>query len=149
MLGVALCGTNTHFTLKWKCWSHSCVWLSDPTDCSPPGYSVHGILQARIPEWVSISYPRRSSWPKDQTWVLWILGRFFIDWATRAFTLSMFFKCINFDNMYGKRNSFLQLGQKKKKIFFSAFHSQEITYYNYKPKSNSSKRQCHNTGKFV
>ena len=51
--------------------------------------------------------------------------------------------------MHGKRNSFLQLGKKKKKIIFSAFHSQEIIYYNYKPKSNSSKRQCHNIGKFL
>ena len=38
-------------------------------DCSLPGSSVHGILQARIPEWVAISFSRGSSRPRDQTWV--------------------------------------------------------------------------------
>ena len=37
--------------------------LCDPTDCSPPGSSVHGILQARILEWVAISFSRGSSDP--------------------------------------------------------------------------------------
>ena len=45
---------------------HSCLTLCDLMDCSPPGSSVHGILQARILEWVDISYSRRSSWPRDQ-----------------------------------------------------------------------------------
>ena len=39
----------------------SCLTLCDPTDCSPPGSSVHGILQARILEWVAISFSRGSS----------------------------------------------------------------------------------------
>ena len=38
-------------------------------DCSPLGSSVHGIFQARILEWVAISFFRVSSWPRDQTWV--------------------------------------------------------------------------------
>ena len=38
-----------------------------PTDCSPPGSSVHGILQARIVAWVAISFSRGSSTPRDQT----------------------------------------------------------------------------------
>ena len=41
--------------------------LCDPMDCSPPGFSDHGILQARIPEWAGISSSRGSSWPRDQT----------------------------------------------------------------------------------
>ena len=48
------------------------------TLCSPPGSSVHGIFQARILEWVVISFSRRSSWPRDQTCVSCIAGRFFI-----------------------------------------------------------------------
>ena len=48
-----------------------------PMDCSPPGSSVHGILQARILEWVAISFSRGSSQHRDQTWVLCIAGRFF------------------------------------------------------------------------
>ena len=53
--------------------SNSC----DPVDCSLPGSSVHGIFQARILEWVSISYPRGSSLPRDQTQVSCIAGEFF------------------------------------------------------------------------
>ena len=51
--------------------------LYDPMDCSPPGSSVHGILQARIPEWVAMSFSRRSSQPRVRTWVSHITGRFF------------------------------------------------------------------------
>ena len=39
------------------------------TVCSPPGSSVHGIFQARIQEWIAISFSRESSWPRDQTQV--------------------------------------------------------------------------------
>ena len=52
-------------------------------DCSPPDSSVHGILQARILEWVAIPFSRGSSQPRDQTWVSCIAGRFFTNWATR------------------------------------------------------------------
>ena len=46
-----------------------CPTLCDPMDCSPPGSSVHGILQARRLEWAAISSSRGSSPPRDQTWV--------------------------------------------------------------------------------
>ena len=49
-----------------------CLTLCDPKDCSPPGSSVHGILQARILEWVAISCSRGSSWPRDWTHVSYI-----------------------------------------------------------------------------
>ena len=39
--------------------------LCDPVDCSPAGSSVHGILQARILEWVAMPFSRRSSQPRD------------------------------------------------------------------------------------
>ena len=57
--------------------------LCDPVDCSPPVSSVHGILQARLLEWVAISFSRGSSQPRNQTQVSCTAGRFFIDWATR------------------------------------------------------------------
>ena len=44
-----------------------CLTLSDPTDCSPPGSSVHGIFQARMLEWVAISFSEGSSRPRDRT----------------------------------------------------------------------------------
>ena len=50
--------------------------LRDPKDWGPPGSSVHGILQAWILEWVAISFSRGSSWPRDQTWVSCIAGKF-------------------------------------------------------------------------
>ena len=55
----------------------------DPVDCSPPGSSVHGILQTRILEWVAILFSRGSSQPRDQSHVSCIAGRFFALWATR------------------------------------------------------------------
>ena len=56
----------------------------DPMDFSPPGSSVHEISQARILEWVAISFSRGSSQPRDQTQVSCIAGRFFMNRATRA-----------------------------------------------------------------
>ena len=68
----------------WSSWSlmmllhaQSCPTLYDPMSYSPPGSSVHGISQARILEWVGISFSRGSSWPRDQTCISctgrWIL----------------------------------------------------------------------------
>ena len=57
--------------------------LCDPKDCSPPGSSVHGILQARIVEWVIIPLSRGFSQPRDQSQVSHIAGRFFTVGATR------------------------------------------------------------------
>ena len=55
----------------------------DPMDCSLPGSSVHGILQARVLEWVAISFSKGSSWPRDRTLVSHIAGRRFTLWDTR------------------------------------------------------------------
>ena len=57
--------------------AQSCLTLRDPIDCSPPDSSVYVIFQARILEWVAISYLRGSSQPRDQTCVSWVsfIGR--------------------------------------------------------------------------
>ena len=57
--------------------TQSCPTLCDPMDCSLPGSSVHGILQARILEWVAILFFGGSSQPWDRTQVSHIAGRFF------------------------------------------------------------------------
>ena len=62
-----------------------CPTLWDPMDCSPPGSSVHRLLQARILEWVAIPFRRGSSPPRERTWVSCIAGRFFTVWAMREF----------------------------------------------------------------
>ena len=60
-----------------------CPTLYDAKDCNPPCASVHGILQARIPQWVAIPFSRGSSQPRYWTWVSFVAGDFFIIWATR------------------------------------------------------------------
>ena len=61
----------------------SCPTLCDCLDCSPPCFSVHGILQARILEWIAIPFSRGSSWPRNGTPASCIKGRFFTAQATR------------------------------------------------------------------
>ena len=63
--------------------TQSCLTLCESMDCSLPGSSVHGILQARLLEWVAILFSRGSSWPKDWMRVSRIAGRFFSVWATK------------------------------------------------------------------
>ena len=53
------------------------------TLCNPMDYTVHGILQARILEWVAFPFSRGSFQPRDQTQVSYIAGRFFTNWANR------------------------------------------------------------------
>jgi len=73
---------ETLFEVKWK--SLSCVWLFvAPQTVAFPGSSVHGILQAKIPEWVAVSSSRRSSHPRDRNQVSRVADRFFTVWATR------------------------------------------------------------------
>ena len=66
------------FILKWKLATQWCPTVCNPKDCSPPGSSVHGIFQARILEWVAISYSRGSSWPRNWIPVSCIAGKIFI-----------------------------------------------------------------------
>ena len=56
---------------------------SCPTLCNPMNYTVHGILQAKILEWVAFPFSRGSSQPRDQSQVSRTAGRFFTSWATR------------------------------------------------------------------
>ena len=59
-----------------------CLTLCDSMDCSLSGSSIRGILQARILEWIAISFSRGSSQPKEWTHVFLIAGRLFTLWAT-------------------------------------------------------------------
>ena len=61
-----------------------------PMDHSPPGSSGHGILQARILEWVAIPFSRGSSRPRNHTQVSCTAGRFFTNWATREAQMDIF-----------------------------------------------------------
>ena len=81
-------------TMNWSEVTQSCPTLCDPMDCSPPGSSVHGILHARILEWVAISFSKGSSRPRDQTQVSHIAGRRFNLWATRDAPIITILPCI-------------------------------------------------------
>ena len=77
--------------------------------CHSPDSSVHGILQARILEWVAIAFFRGSSWTRDQTQVSRIAGRFFTVWATREapmYSMGNYiqYSVINHDRKEHKKN---------------------------------------------
>ena len=63
--------------------TQSCLTLCNPMDRRPPGSSVHGILQARILEWVTIPFSRASSQPGNQIQVSCLADRFFTFWVAR------------------------------------------------------------------
>ena len=74
--------------------------LGDPMDYSLPGSSIHGIFQARILEWVAISFSKRSSQPRDWTPVSCIVGRHFTVWATREYRLEPLFILTFIDQLW-------------------------------------------------
>ena len=76
MIGSGIKITN-NLNLKWSEVAQLCPTLCDPMDCSPPGSSIRGILQAEILEWVAISFSRGSSRTRDQTQVSHIGGKRF------------------------------------------------------------------------
>ena len=75
--------------LKYVVFSSTCPTLFSPVDCSLPGFSICGIFQARVPEWVAISFLGGSSRSKDRTEAVRIAGRHCILWATREAPQSM------------------------------------------------------------
>ena len=82
---------------KWSSYvtvlvTQSCLTLCDSSACSLPGSSVHGIIQARIWEWVANPCSRRPSQPRDGTWISSIAGRFFTFWASGRVNNVMIYK---------------------------------------------------------
>ena len=82
-----------------SCQFDSVNWsvLSDslrPHRLQPGGSCVHGILQARILQWVAIRFSRGSSWPRNKTQVFCIVGRFFTIWATICSQITTFYTCL-------------------------------------------------------
>ena len=81
-------------SIDWRVCS-ACLTLCDPVDCSPPGSSVHGILQATALEWVAVHFSRGSPWPRDQTCVscVFCIGRWILyhyaTWEVQPLTCRM------------------------------------------------------------
>ena len=88
-----------------------CPTHCDHLDCSLPGFSIHGIFQARVLEWFAISLSRGSSQPRDWTQVSHIAGRCFTLWATREHVHNMVYEYFRLivENYC--------LGKKKKNLF--------------------------------
>ena len=85
---------NSHHFLglwKWVLVTQSHWTLCHPMDCSPPGSSVCGILQARILEWIAVLFSRESSQPWNQTQVSHIAGGFFTIWASGEVILGLYY----------------------------------------------------------
>ena len=93
---VFLYNSNLESKLKNLTCVKSCLSLCNPLDCSPPGSSVHGFFQARILQWVAISFSKGSSWPRDQTCVSCIGRQILYHWATwEAMVKNMSYSGIN------------------------------------------------------
>ena len=97
--------------------AQSCPTLCVSMDCSPPGFSIHEVFQARILEWVVISFSRGSSPPRDRTQVSCIEGRRFTLWATRevlkisrGITFSLLLKPTKFSMFYQRQNVTCKVG---------------------------------------
>ena len=90
LVGYSPCSCEKLNTTEWLSLHFSTLKRSEsevaqlcPTLCDPMDYTVHGILQARILEWVAFPFSRGFSQPRDQTQVSFIAGRFFTSWASR------------------------------------------------------------------
>ena len=91
VMGWTVCSKHMLNIYIWPCVcvcvlvTQSCPTLCNPQERSLPGFSVHVILQARILERIAIFFSRGSSWPRYQTLVSWITGRFCTIWAIRKY----------------------------------------------------------------
>ena len=94
-------------------------------DCSLSGSSVHGIFQARVLEWIAISFSRGSSQPRNRTWVSHIAGRRFTVWATREALA----QCL-----YTHVSLFLESHHRYIRKFLPPFHIQIFIYTLWLPR---------------
>ena len=94
------------------------------TLCDPMDYIVHGILQARILEWVAFPFSRASSQPRDQTLVSCIAGGFFTSWATREALVScnsLYCEYLQFESTWFLLRSCSQPSFERSKFCFFRF----------------------------
>ena len=92
LLGVWVCAQSLQ----------SCPTFCDPMDCRPPGFTVYGILQARILKWVAISSCRGSSWPRDWTHIELTSSALASRFFTTESSGNPSYKILNLDN-WGSR----------------------------------------------
>ena len=115
-------------------------------ESSPPGSSVHGILQARIVEW-AIPFSRGSSWPRDWTLVSLTAGRFFTVWTTKEAPENMN-RSINSTGIESEILKLSKIKSSRPEIFTSEFHwtfKEEVTtaLLKFLQKSTEEQYQIH------
>ena len=125
----------------------SCLTLWNPMNCSPTGSSVHGILQARILEWVVMSSSRESSWYRHQTWITYVSSALAIGLFTAGTTLEALFmpdllsKNLRFDDILNNHftssqnlcpGNFSNSKCMKSRCGFSVFCSQSFSSFRLK-----------------
>ena len=111
-----------------------CPTLWDPMDWSLPGSSVHGILQARVLEWVTILFSRGLYQPKNWTRVSCTAGRFFTIWATREAPISILIfiiSSVNFRHFCSSFSSFFFFLGTKLDCLFVIFLVSEVSLFYY------------------
>ena len=96
-------------------YAQSCPTLCGPMDCSLSGSPVHGILQARILEWVAIPYSRGSAWPRDQTLLSYVSciskkNFFFLFFIFLKFYFKTLHNCISFAKYQNESATGIHLG---------------------------------------
>ena len=113
----------------------------DPMDCSLPGFSDYGILQARILEWIAISFSRGSSRLRNWTQLSCVAGRFFTDRAVRETLLSFYYVLCGspsfFNILYSFEYRSLQhsnrLGMSLMWSFWTVVSHQPLSHQSYLP----------------
>ena len=142
--------THTHYpywvrccsTEKWK-WSQSCPTLCNPVNCSLPGFSIHGIFQAKVLKWVAISFSSGSSQPRDRTQVSHIVGRHFTIWATREVLPNHVLKVYRQNSVLLQTCNFLMWFKFSNCVYlfiYFYFHHMYIYYIFRKTKKHNWKR---------
>ena len=113
-------------TSQWK--SLGCVQLCDALDLKElPGSSVRGIPQARILEWVAITFSKASSRLRDRTWASWMTGRFFTIWTTDKLITTQYTVLNSMPTIFWAHNSvsYITGGSPKfSQLFFFLFLTQ-------------------------
>ena len=135
--GIAFMEVRKHGRLSEWVKSLSRVRLCNPVDCSLPGFSIHGILQARILKWVTISFSRGSSRPRDGPRVSCIGSRCFNFWTTReaGFQTDRHGQCLEGGSFRNRNISWVNLSFTHTHLCLALFSEQgnelNVCFYNY------------------
>ena len=144
--GTNVTELNMSARLKWQllCYIYFKAEVAQlrPTLWDPMGYTGHGILQARILEWVAMPFPRGSSQPRDQTQVSHTAGRFFTIWATREAQYTFYLSLKTKKQNTGRRKENRKLQQRESWLLCPNPNIHMTQGHDLKPKPTSTNKQA-------